>query len=142
MTDDHLFGRDGIIERSIRLLKDYRRDRYTSQLKQLAELIVELRSRHTLRDGRTDWSGRSPAYRQDIGWIYRSAGIPEVELDTTEAAIRYHVGNLLRARAAGTELAAVGLKQTSPKERLDQARRDSQWRRRCTCECTCGAKQQ
>ena len=107
-----------------RLLREYvesGRSR-TDLLKRVAELIVELRAKHTLDDGRIDWSGRSPAYRTAIAEIYRDAGVPADKLDTVQAALRYHVGNLIRDRADGMALAAVGLTNIAPRERLNRNR--------------------
>lgn len=115
-----------LIEEGVSLMTAYletNRTR-TDLLKQLAELIVELRSRHTLEDGTPDWSGRTPEYRQAISEIYRRGGVPESLNDTIQAALRYHVGNLLRNRAPQTELKHVGLTSTSPKERMLRQRRE------------------
>lgn len=131
---------DDLVNHCIHLLRAYAQDRSTHQLKALAPLIVELRSRHSLKNGLPDWSGRSPEYRADMHWIYAEARIPADQLDTVQAALRYHVGNLLRERASLLDLEAVGLKATSPKERLAKVRTDNAWRRRCTCACTCGAQ--
>lgn len=135
MTGQPLLGR------CVELLKTYMETKRTDQLKELALLLVALRGSHSLNDGRTDWSGRSQEYRADMRYIYREAGVLGDELDTVQAAIRYHVGNLLRTRASRADLEAVGLSAIAPKERLAAARRAVQWRRRCTCACTCGADQ-
>lgn len=94
----------------------------TDLLKEIAEDVVELRSMHHLEDGQTDWSGRSPEYRRAVSELYRRARVPHEQLDTVQAALRYHVGNLLRQRATAEDLAGVGLSATSPKERLARQR--------------------
>ena len=94
----------------------------TDLLKRAAGTIVELRQQFTLEDGRTDWSGRSPRYRAAIAQVYFRAHVPDDKLDTVQAALRYHVGNVLRERAEADELAAVGLSATSPKARIDRIR--------------------
>ena len=107
-----------------RLLREYvesGRSR-TDLLKRVAELIVELRAKHTLDDGRIDWSGRSPAYRAAISEIYKEAGVPADKLDTVQAALRYHVGNMIRDRADDYALQAVGLTNVAPRERLNRNR--------------------
>ena len=50
-----------------------------------------------------------------MGQIYEGAQMPRERQDTFQAALRYHVGNLLRERADESELAAVGLTTTSPR---------------------------
>lgn len=106
-----------LVDDGVALLKDYLADPRTSVLRRLAEVIVDLRSRFTLNDGRTDWSGRSRAYRAAIGDLYLRSGVSKKDLDNLQAALRYHVGNLLRERASKEELLAVGMTSTSPKDR-------------------------
>src|SRR4051794_5299906 len=98
-----------LVDEGVKVLRRYLTDHRTDHLKQLAEIVIQLRSAHTLEDGRTDWSGRSPAYRQSMADIYTRARVPPEKLDTVQAALRYHVGNLLRDRAKDEELGAVGL---------------------------------
>jgi hypothetical protein len=109
---------EDLADQAIRVLREYLSDHKTDRLKELAPLIVDLRGSFHLDDGRPDWSGRSPGYRQVVADIYTKARVPEDKLDTVQAALRYHVGNLLRERTPPDELAAVGLKARSPKERL------------------------
>ena len=58
-----------------------------------------------------------PSYRQVMAEIYEEAQVPR-EADTFQAALRYHVGNLLRERADESELAAVGLTSRPRRTRL------------------------
>lgn len=109
---------EDLVARGVEVLRQYLADHRTDHLKDLAPIVVDLRGSFTLDDGRQDWSGRSPAYRQAMADIYTRAQVPKEKLDTLQAALRYHVGNLLRDRATGEELAAVGLVARSPKERL------------------------
>lgn len=106
------------------LLREYLRTNRTRTdlLKVMAPLIVEMRRRHTLEDGRTDWSGRSPAYRAAIGQVYALAKVPPEHMVTVQAAIRYHVGNVLRQTAERDELEGAGMSAASPRERLDRQR--------------------
>lgn len=94
----------------------------TDLLKGIAEIVVELRSRCLLGDGRTDWSGRSSRYRHLAGDMYSRAGITRDERDTFQSVLRYHVGNLLRERAPRDDLELVGISLASPKERLNTRR--------------------
>lgn len=113
---------DELVEEGARLLADYVRDPRTSLLRKLAPVIVELRSRYTLEDGRPDWGGRSPEYRAQMASLYNRAGVPKDQLDTVQAAMRYHIGNLLRERASSDELLSVGLTATAPRQRNSASR--------------------
>ena len=55
--------------------------------------------------------------------LYSRAQVPPEKADTIQAAIRYHVGNLLRERTKGEELAAVGLSPIAPRTRLATRRK-------------------
>lgn len=116
----------GLVERGTALLRDYlraeRQDHRTQILRDIAPIVVDLRSRFHLEDGRQDWSGRSPDYRRAMSQMYAAAQMPKERQDTFQAALRYHTGNLLRERAGDDELAAVGLTSVSPKERLNRNR--------------------
>lgn len=111
-----------LAERAVKILRAYLADHRTDRLRDLAEIVVELRGAHHLDDGRPDWDGRSPAYRQTMADIYASSRVPEERLDTVQAALRYHVGNLLRERASADELEAVGPSPVAPRERLANER--------------------
>lgn len=113
-----------ITEQATRLLREYVESGRTRTdiLKQVASLIVDLRALHTLDDGRVDWSGRSPGYRAAMNEIYRGAGVTADKADTVQAALRYHVGNLLRDRASDEALEEVGLTSITPKARLARQR--------------------
>lgn len=89
----------------------------TQVLRSLAEVVVELRSR-TLENGTPDWAGRSWEYRQAAHAAYEAAGIPADAQAGIQAAIRYHVGNLLRERLTPEELQRAGLLGVSPRERI------------------------
>ncbi len=119
-----------LVDDGVKVLRRYLESHRTEDLKQLARIVVQLRGEHTLEDGRKDWSGRSPAYRQSMADLYTRARVPKEDLDTLQAALRYHVGNLLRERANGEELAAVGLSTVAPKKRLATARQAIQAQRR------------
>lgn len=118
-SDPHLAQ---LVGEGVSLLRQYLKAPRTELLRQLAPVIVELRSRSTLEDGRPDWGGRSPAYRDVMTEIYRRAGVPKERLDTIQAAMRYHIGNLIRERASREELLAVGLTTTAPRDRNAETR--------------------
>ncbi len=112
-----------IVDQAVPVLRRYLADPHTSDLRELAELVIKLRAEHTLEDGRKDWGGRSPAYRASMHDLYSRAQVPADKADTIQAAIRYHVGNLLRERTKGEELAAVGLSPVAPRTRLANRRK-------------------
>ncbi len=111
-----------LVERATQTLRDYLTEQEsslkTARLKDLAEIVVALRGSFELDDGRHDWSGRSTGYRSAMAEVYDKAALPADERDTVQAALRYHVGNLLRENTSPEELASVGLTSQSPKERL------------------------
>ena len=112
-----------IVDQAVPVLRRYLADPHTADLRELAELVIKLRAEHTLEDGRKDWGGRSPAYRASMHDLYSRAQVPADKADTIQAAIRYHVGNLLRERTKGEELAAVGLSPVAPRTRLATRRK-------------------
>lgn len=107
-----------LVDRGVEILSHYIADHRTDHLKDLAPIVVDLRGSFQLDDSRRDWSGRSAGYRQAMSDLYTRAKVPADKLDTVQAALRYHVGNLLRERTSEEELAAVGLKAVAPRERL------------------------
>jgi hypothetical protein len=90
----------------------------TVMLHEVAERVVALRSCFRRSDGRTDWSGRTPEYRQAIREAYDGADVPHDYRDTLQGALRYHVGNLMRSRAPQADLVAMGFGPLAPHDRL------------------------
>jgi len=117
-------AQERLIADAARRMRDYVRSgrSRTDLLKEVAEIILELRRSYTLEDGRADWSGRSPAYRAAVARIYKEGGVPRDRYDTVQAAVRYHLGNLLRERVPVDELEAVGLSSIAPRERINRTR--------------------
>lgn len=111
-----------LVDDATEIVRRYMRSHRTSDLKDLAPVVVELRSQFRLEDGRQDWSGRSPGYRQAMADVYARARIPKDQLDTLQSALRYHVGNILRERASKDDLISVGLTTVAPKERIQTTR--------------------
>lgn len=120
---------DALEEKGIRLFSDYLERKRTDDLRALATVVVEMRRQFTTKDGDPDLGGRTEGYRQSIAHVYARAGIPEEEMDTVQAALRYHVGNELRERFSAEELARAGLSSISPKERLTVIRKALQAQR-------------
>lgn len=93
----------------------------TVALKQLASLLVDLRSQYE-RNGMPDWSGRSFQYRAHVSTIFDSSDLSEKQRKDVVGLLRYHVGNELRDRLTSDELESAGLKAESPKQRVLQAK--------------------
>jgi hypothetical protein len=95
-----------------------------------AESLLELRETFTRRDGRPDLTGTTYPYRQAVGTILTEARVRPEDRSRVLAALRYHVGNLLRARLTPEELAEWGLVEASPRQQSAdaQARRAKLWR--------------
>lgn len=112
----------------IRLLWNYRRadvDARTPIARALAAQFVEARSHFARRgDGETDWGGRSYAYRNWVAEVYRQASVEGAEARTAQAAVRYHIGSVLRERLTIEEQRAYGLIEHSPRERSAARRAD------------------
>lgn len=88
----------------------------TTLLQELALTLVLLRGKHTYK-GKPDYAGRSAEYRAVAASIYAEAGVPADSAGTIQAAVRYHIGNMLRETHTETELAGAGLQAASPRER-------------------------
>lgn len=93
----------------------------TRLLRQVADLLVDLRALYTDSDGEPDWRGKSYAYRDAVRAIYAGAGLSADTNDSTKTALRYHIGNVLRERLDEDTLKAVGLSALDPRDR--QAKR-------------------
>lgn len=89
----------------------------TDVLKDLARIVVGIRSRFMDDDGNPDWAGRSWEYRSFVRDMYSSAGVPPDSQGRVQSAIRYHVGVLLRATLDPSELSAAGLLPTVSSKR-------------------------
>ena len=109
---------------AVALLALYLRDGRTRSdlLRQLAEVVVDLRASFETKDGAPDLSGRSHAYRQCMGDVYTRAHVPRDDFDTIQSALRYHVSNLLHERYSTEDLSAAGLSTLPARRRLDVRR--------------------
>lgn len=93
--------------------RSQRRDR----LKDVAAVLLHLRSMHTGANGLPDWRGRSYDYRSLVRDIYAEAGLSSDPNDKTKAMLRYWLSELLRQRVPADELQAADLKTTPPSSR-------------------------
>lgn len=94
----------------------------TEILREVAGVLVEAREHFYVADGSVDWRGRTYAYRQFAGEVISGANLPPEEVHSIQAAIRYHVGNILRERLDPAELEANGLQPSSPRTRSVEKR--------------------
>lgn len=116
---------DQLKKHAVDLLRQYCKapdETRTPIVRSLAELLVDARSQFQRADGSPDWKGRSYAYRNFVNDVYRQANIPADEAATIQAAVRYHVGAVLRERLDDKTLRDYGLIKQSPKERSTERR--------------------
>ncbi|MFI8084353.1 hypothetical protein ACIF6L_26565 [Kitasatospora sp. NPDC086009] len=83
----------------------------TTILRSLAAVLVAVRLQMD------DPAGSSYAYIQKAASIYRDAGVPADARATTQASVRYHISQVLRAAVPPEEIAALGLKEKSAQGR-------------------------
>lgn len=88
----------------------------TTLLKNLAVVIVAIRKQHD------DMRGSSHEYRQAVAELYRSANIPPDSSSRLQAAVRWHISNVLRRHMTTRELERTNLQTTSALERMQDAR--------------------
>lgn len=88
----------------------------TLAAKAAAEALVEARPYFTGRDGAPDLLGKSADYRTFVTEAQEMAGVPRADRASVQAAIRYHISPLLRAKH-GAEVEKLGLAAGSSVER-------------------------
>lgn len=99
----------------------------TAAYKTLAGIIVDLRKRfQNSKDTGPDWKGQTQAYRDTVAKMYKQSGVPEDSVSNMQAAIRYHIGNVLRERLTADELTEAGLSVEGPLDRSRTNNRRSQ----------------
>lgn len=104
----------------VRLLKRYlgaSEEERTQILRLIAETLVDAREHFGRPDGSPDWNGRTYPYRTWVRDAFEEAGVSREDVPTVQAAIRYHIGSVLRSRLDEDTLDAYGLIKRSPKER-------------------------
>ncbi|QGZ17323.1 hypothetical protein SEA_KAYLISSA_25 [Arthrobacter phage Kaylissa] len=94
----------------------------TDLLRDAARLFIDARGHFFTREGEPDWRGRTYAYRTWVREVMSAAHVPGDEITSLQAAIRYHSGNLLRDRLGEEEIAELGLRKESPRERSVEKR--------------------
>lgn len=123
MTDTTL---SALRSRAAELLRQYSRsdapEAQTATLREVANVLVDARSRFYAADGTPDWRGRTYAYRRWVGEVYGEANLDAGDVSSVQAAVRYHVGNALRERLDSTTLEDLGLRSAGPRERSVEKR--------------------
>ena len=89
----------------------------TSEMHAAADSLVDMRMIYTNRDGQPDLAGTSFDYRRSVSEGLADAGVEAGRRSQVMAALRYHVGNRVRARFTQDELADYGLNAHSPHDR-------------------------
>lgn len=104
---------------------DLSNDKYekAEAIKELSELLLQLRGEFTTEDGSPDWTGRTYAYRNAVRELFSFSGVPRERTIKMQALTRYHMGNMLRAQLGPDELESLGLLVESPNERSNDKRR-------------------
>lgn len=116
---------DDVKNRALDLLKKYGKaeaEARTPITKQLAATIVDARERFQDADGNPDWNGKTYAYRRWLKDVFDEAHMTGEDASRAQAAIRYHVGGVLRARLTPEQLEDAGLLPQSPRERSHDRR--------------------
>lgn len=115
---------DVLVAKGATLVRNYATTETTKTvlLRELARVVVELRSMFATEDGRTDWAGRSFIYRETVARIYSEANVPADSVDGMQSALRYHIGNVLRDVAPPAELDGLGLQSKRPVDRVKDSR--------------------
>jgi hypothetical protein len=98
-----------------RLLKEQTTGNYQACARETASLRSLV-----VYEGRPDWRGQSPEYKDRISHLYRMAEMPSDSQGNIQANLRYHVGNAVRELAPDYDIEALGLSKDSP---LDRARK-------------------
>lgn len=94
----------------------------TDHLRDVAAAFVDAREHFYTKEGDPDWNGRTYAYRTWVREVMGQANVPSELMTSTQAAIRYHVGNILRDRLDDDQLADLGLRKESPRQRSVEKR--------------------
>lgn len=107
---------------AVAALRRYAQSDESADLREVAGLFIDARMLVTTREGDPDYLGRTHAYRRWVRETMTLANVPGDKLASLQAAIRYHTGNILRARLDEGELQSLGLKAAGPRERSVEKR--------------------
>lgn len=112
----------GRVLRALRALPRDARDRRTTLLRDLGEATADFREHFLTGEGNPDWAGRTGAYRAAIQDLYSDAGYSADEARAVQKVTRYHVANTLRERLSADDIADLGLRAETPRERQTEIR--------------------
>lgn len=98
----------------------------TEVVRELATVLVDMREHFITPDGEPDWAGRTYGYRDAVHSVYSGSGVPRSDTSSLQAATRYHVGNVIRARLSPDELESAGLQEATPIARSKAQRKGRQ----------------
>lgn len=88
----------------------------TVLLKNLAMVVWAIRLKHD------DPRGTTHDYRQEVAEMYRQASIPPDSLSGLQAAVRWHLGSIIRQQLPAKQIKELGLLDSSPTERQQDRR--------------------
>lgn len=116
---------DQLTDEAARLLRRIRArpvGERTPLVRELAQTIVEARSRARTPDDRVDWKGTSGPYRAWLRSVYDREHVPRDEVSSLQSTLRYHVNAVVRERLDEETLREYGLVPSTTPER-DRRRR-------------------
>ncbi|BDZ52852.1 hypothetical protein GCM10025867_50930 (plasmid) [Frondihabitans sucicola] len=108
---------------AIRSLQVVSENQRTATYREIAGLLIDARATFPRADGSPDWLGRTYAYKQFVGSIYRASIEGMAAMVTIPANIRYHVGNVIRERLDAETIEQYGLDENNPRQRALEGRR-------------------
>ena len=89
----------------------------TTNIRNAANLLIDLRLEYFDKHGNVDLMGNSYSYRKAVAEIMSRANVAGDERARVMNAIRYHIGNSIRDRFSAEELKEMGFHELSPLER-------------------------
>jgi hypothetical protein len=107
---------------AVAALRRYRQTKGTAHLRAVGQAFVDAREHFFTRTGDPDWLGATHAYRLWTRECIGMASFPDSEVPKLQAAIRYHTGNALRDKLPPEDIADLGLRTVSPRERAVEKR--------------------
>jgi hypothetical protein len=111
--------------RARRQLRDYTKaeaEARTPITRGLAATLVDAREHFLDSEGHQDWNGKTYPYRRWVRDVFDESDVDREESKRIQAAIRYHVGSVLRERLSPEQLEDAGLIPQTPRERSTERR--------------------
>jgi hypothetical protein len=112
-----------LLDRITATLREYRDDgsNNTDLLRAAGNDVADLRGLFVRNDA-PDWSGRSREYQSALSEVYNRLNLRGRERQTLAYNLRFHTGNIVRAREDADELEAAGLDTITPAARKARSR--------------------